>query len=126
MKIKLSPFWDREARLARRLMRDRLLRQRGFRQRLKRKKVDNRRPLGFGKSAGGLPRRLTRGKITTKKDGFVIDYTTQRKIGWFHRGFEGQNRPPRPIVGLNKGDEKEITARAATEATKQITKLMKA
>lgn len=124
--IDLIRFWDKEARRARKEMAGKLLRQVGISGKsLPRKLRSNRRPLGFGKSAGGLPRRLRRGKITTKASGFTVNYGDQRLIGYFHRGFAAQNRKPRPIVGLSQAQQTGITDRAQNEATAQLTKLMK-
>lgn len=123
-RVDLTAFMSKEAQKAKREMSTKLLARKGVRGRfLKQKKRSNKRPLGFGRSRTGIPGRLRRGLITARRDSFKISFTS--KVGWFHRGFSPQNRPPRPVAGLSKAQERKIDAAATAEAARQVTEILK-
>ncbi len=121
MSLDLTNFMTDEARRAEDEMSAKLKKRRGVRGRfLKQKKVDNKRPLGFGKSVKGIPGLLRNGIITATRNGFTISFRRTPKVGWFHRGDRSQNRPQRSVAGLSARQEKDIENRANAEVAKQM------
>ena len=125
-RVDLTAFFKRAAEQAKRQMAAKLSSGRGVRGRvLPKKKVSNGRPLGFGESAQGIPGLLREGPVRAFRNGFTIFYKSRRKVGWFHRGFQPQNRPPRPVAGLSKAQEDRILKDATDEAAKQVNAILK-
>lgn len=125
-RVDLTTFFKREAEKAKREMAAKLSSGRGVRGRvLKKKKVSNGRPLGFGESSRGIPGLLRDGPVRAFRNGFTIFYKARKKVGWFHRGFKPQNRPPRPVAGLSKAQEGRILKAATDEAAKQVQAILR-
>lgn len=125
-RVDLTAFFRREAEKAKREMAKKVTSGRGVRGRiLPKKKVSNSRPLGFGKSRRGIPGLLRDGAVRAFRNGFTIFYRAKPKVGWFHRGFGPQNRPPRPVAGLSKAQEDKILKDATDEAAKQVNAILK-
>ena len=125
--VDLRNFWRREAApLVKRGQARRLRQGRGVSGRaLPRKKRPNGRPLGYGKSVSGLPGRLMRASVRVFLSGFDL-ISQGPKVGWFHRGYQPQNRPPRPIMGVTKRERAEILEKARETAARQINRAVRA
>lgn len=126
MRVDLTRFFANRAKEVRAEMARFLRRGRGVGGRfLRQKKANNGRPLGFGRTASGIPGLLSRGRIRAFRSGFVISYRNSPKVGWFHRGFRPDNRPSRPIVGVSNRRQTEILEEAANEVALQINRILR-
>jgi hypothetical protein len=76
---------------------------------LPRKRIDNGRPLGFGRSRGGIPARVRRATIRAYQVGFDLvlgDLAPHPGDVIFHTGRRGQVQ--RPIYGVTAEDAREM------------------
>lgn len=119
--VDLRPLWRRLAKEAMRGASARLRQRRGVDGRLlPDKRRPNGRPLGFGRSRGGVPGYLAKGRVRVFLAGFVVGYSGEPKVGWFHRGFPPGGRPPRPVVGIPEKQRRDFLGRATREAARQL------
>jgi len=120
--VKLKDFWKKQAQGVKIRIATKLRRGQGTHNHpLKPKKKSNGRPLGFGKTGGGIPQAVHNGLVTVTEEGFRIRFTNP-KVGYFHRGLKAKNRPPRNIIGVPPDERDAMFRRLQDEVTKQINK----
>lgn len=111
MHRKQAKRWARQAA-------NKLLRRRGVHgQTLANKKHPNGRPLGFGKSARGLPGMIRKAPRSIFEAGFNVVFP-EIKLTVFHYGRADGTQVPRPVLGFS---QRQLTENAR-ELNKEIIK----